>query len=226
MALILLVEDNEDLLANLGEWLERAGFELDFARNGLHAFNLARSGNYDCIVLDVMLPGLDGFEVCRKLRTECCLATPIIMLTAKDSVEDRVNGLGLGADDYLVKPFALRELEARIRALLRRGKQPESAILKFAGVSLNIPQHSAFRDGVELKLTPACFRILTELLRAAPNVVSRAQLEQILWGSEAPGPGALRNHILELRRVLDRPFAKHLLLTVPHLGYRLSDDAA
>ena len=225
MALILLVEDNEDLLANLSQWLERAGFELDFARNGQHALKLAESGEYDCIVLDVMLPGIDGFEVLRKLR-ESGLATPIIMLTAKDSIEDRVKGLGLGADDYLVKPFALKELEARIRALLRRATQSESAILNFAGVSLDISAHCASRDGVKLKLTPACFRILTELLRQAPNVVEREDLEQILWGAQPPGPGAMRNHILELRKVLDRPFAQKLLVTVPHVGYRLTDVTA
>lgn len=221
MAFILLVEDNEDILANLGEWLEAAGFELDFARDGQHGLDLAASEEYDCIVLDIMLPGLDGFEICRKLRNEFGLATPIIILTARDDIDDRVKGLGLGADDYIIKPFSLRELEARIRAVLRRSGRVDSAVLQFGGISLSIAHHTVSRDECEIKLTPAGFRILAELLRAAPGVVSRKKLEHMLWGDETPGPGAMRNHILELRRAIDKPFEKPMLFTVPHVGYKL-----
>lgn len=221
MASLLFVEDNEDLLANLYAWFEPRGHLLDCARDGAAAFKRIVAGNYDCIVLDVMLPRLDGFSLCRKLREENVVSVPIIMLTARDAVEDRVKGLELGADDYLVKPFSLRELEARINALMRR--PPGAAIcLRFDEIEIFPGERRALRNGVELRLAPASFSILLELVRSAPNLVSRQRLEDILWGEAPPGGSALRNHILELRRALDKPFGSSLLQTVPHQGYRLA----
>lgn len=152
------------------------------------------------------------------------------MLTARDTVADRVRGLEAGADDYLVKPFALKELEARIRALLRRGRlnavgggpAAEAGVWTFADLSLNNAEHRAVRQGRELRLSPSGFRILAELIRSAPALVRRETLEHLLWGDEAPEGSALRTHIHELRRELDKPFAVPLLQTVPHVGYRLS----
>ena len=227
---LLLIEDNEDILANLYAYLEPLGYELDCARHGRTGLSMALEGRFDCIVLDVMLPGLDGVSLCRNLREEHHSAVPVLMLTARDTVADRVRGLEAGADDELVKPFALKDLEARIRALLRRGRlnavgggpAAEAGVWTFADLSLNNAEHRAVRQGRELRLSPSGFRILAELIRAAPALVRRETLEHLLWGDEAPEGSALRTHIHELRRELDKPFAVPLLQTVPHVGYRLS----
>lgn len=220
MPSLLFVEDNEDLLLNLQAWFEPQGYDQDFARDGAHALELIKSSHYDCIVLDIMLPRLNGFELCRKLR-ELNISTPVIMLTARDSVEDRVRGLELGADDYLIKPFSLRELQARIAALLRRGQKSKK--LTFGPLKMDAAQIRVWRGSIEIRPGPTGFRILEMLIRAAPNVVTRREIEHHIWGEEPPGPGALRNHILELRRALDRPFDFDMLETVPHQGYRLRD---
>ena len=229
---LLLVEDNEDILANLYAFFEPMGYVLDCARNGKAGLQMALEHDFDCIVLDVMLPGLDGVSLCRRLRQEHKCATPVIMLTARDAVADRVTGLEAGADDYLVKPFAFRELEARIRALLRRGRmqsatgRDKGGLWTCADLTLNEEEHWAARQGRRLRLSPTGFRILKELLRVAPGLVRRQHLEQLLWGDEPPEGSALRTHIHELRRELDKPFGLPLLHTVPHVGYRLSPDPA
>ena len=227
---LLLVEDNEDILANLYAFLEPLGYELDCARNGRTGLAMALGQHFDCIVLDIMLPGIDGISLCRELRDKHHKHTPIIMLTARDAVADRVQGLEAGADDYLVKPFALKELEARIRALLRRGRMSSGnsadggAVWTYADLTFNSGEHWAERQGRRLRLSPTGFRILDELIRVAPGLVRREDLEHALWGDDPPEGSALRTHIHELRRELDKPFAESLLHTVPHVGYRLSTD--
>lgn len=227
---LLLVEDNEDILANLYAFLEPLGYELDCARNGRTGLAMALGQHFDCIVLDIMLPGIDGISLCRELRDKHHKHTPIIMLTARDAVADRVQGLEAGADDYLVKPFALKELEARIRALLRRGRMSSGntadggAVWRYADLTFNAGEHWAERQGRRLRLSPTGFRILDELMRVAPGLVRREDLEHALWGDDPPEGSALRTHIHELRRELDKPFAESLLHTVPHVGYRLSTD--
>lgn len=227
---LLLVEDNEDILANLYAFLEPLGYELDCARNGRTGLAMALGQHFDCIVLDIMLPGIDGISLCRELRDKHHKHTPIIMLTARDAVADRVQGLEAGADDYLVKPFALKELEARIRALLRRGRMSSGntadggAVWRYADLTFNSGEHWAERQGRRLRLSPTGFRILDELIRVAPGLVRREDLEHALWGDDPPEGSALRTHIHELRRELDKPFAESLLHTVPHVGYRLSTD--
>ena len=227
---LLLVEDNEDILANLYAFLEPLGYELDCARNGRTGLAMAIDQHFDCIVLDIMLPGIDGISLCRELRDKHHKLTPIIMLTARDAVADRVQGLEAGADDYLVKPFALKDLEARIRALLRRGRMSSGnsadggAVWTYADLTFNSGEHWAERQGRRLRLSPTGFRILDELMRVAPGLVRREDLEHALWGDDPPEGSALRTHIHELRRELDKPFAESLLHTVPHVGYRLSTD--
>lgn len=227
---LLLVEDNEDILANVYAFLEPLGYELDCARNGRTGLAMAIDQHFDCIVLDIMLPGIDGISLCRELRDKHHKHTPIIMLTARDAVADRVQGLEAGADDYLVKPFALKELEARIRALLRRGRMSSGnsadggAVWTYADLTFNSGEHWAERQGRRLRLSPTGFRILDELIRVAPGLVRREDLEHALWGDDPPEGSALRTHIHELRRELDKPFAESLLHTVPHVGYRLSTD--
>ena len=222
----LIVEDNQDITANLYAFLEPLGYALDCAANGSVGLERAVEGAFDVIVLDVMLPGMDGLAVCRALRERYADPTPILMLTARDTVADRVAGLDCGADDYLIKPFSLKELDARLRALVRRAKGRQTrAVLRWEDVELDPAAHTAARAGVPLRLGPTAFAILETLLRAAPDVVPRAELERELWGDSPPDSDALRTHIHELRQKLDKPFAVPLLKTVPHVGYGLVSHA-
>ncbi len=221
----LIVEDNQDITANLYAFLEPLGYELDCAATGTAGLELAAGGTFDVIVLDIMLPGMDGLAVCHALRTRYTVATPILMLTARDTVADRVTGLDAGADDYLIKPFSMKELDARLRALVRRAQGRQTlSVLRWGDIELDPAAHSASRSGTPLKLSPTGFTILETLLRAAPRIVSRAELEREIWGDAPPDSDALRTHIHELRQKLDKPFAHPLLKTVPHVGYGLSDS--
>jgi DNA-binding response OmpR family regulator len=197
--------------------------------DGETAFSAARNGHFDMLILDVMLPRLDGLSVCRSLRQEGLEQLPILMLTARDSVEDRVAGLDAGADDYLVKPFALAELEARVRALLRRVQPaPTSAanatpeVLQVADLTFDPATLVAERSGQVLRLNPSTRRILQILLQNTQRVVTRQELEAALWGDSPPTGDVLRAHMYALRVAVDKPFDHKLLHTVHGEGYRLA----
>jgi DNA-binding response OmpR family regulator len=224
---VLLIEDNRDIAESIVDFLEPRGFTVDYAADGITGMHLAVTHSYDVIVLDVMLPGADGLVVCRKLREEARRDTPILMLTARDTLEDKITGLEAGADDYLVKPFEIRELEARMRTLVRRHRgvvTPET--YQVADLALDLATQQVTRSGRTLVLTPIGFRLLTVLMRASPRVVSRAELERQVWGEVPPDSDALRSHLYNLRKTIDRPFDPPLLHTVSARGYRLADDGA
>lgn len=224
---VLIVEDNADILANLYGYLEPLGYTLDSARDGFAGLALAADFNHDAIVLDLMLPGLDGVEVCRRLREELRRDTPVLMLTARDTVEDKVLGLRSGADDYLVKPFSFAELDARLQALVRRSRgRVGGAALRVGSLRFDPTTYEATREGQRLDLSPMGYRILAALMRASPAIVTRERLEQELWGDERPVSDALRTHIHAVREVLDKPFARPVLITIPSVGYRLIDPDA
>ena len=221
---ILLVEDNQDIAEMVYAFLERRGYELDYAADGVTGLHLAVTNAYDVIVLDLMLPGMDGINLCRKLRDEAQRDTPILMLTARDTLDDKVAGLDAGADDYLVKPFEIQELEARIRAMIRRRRgqtAPES--LEVGDLRLDTGTLTVTRAGETLNLTPICLKILTVLMRASPRVVSRRDIEREVWGDVLPDSDTLRSHLYNLRKTIDKPFPKPLLHTVQSAGYRLCD---
>ena len=221
---VLLVEDNQDIAEMVYAFLERRGYELDYAADGVTGLHLAVTNSYDVIVLDLMLPGMDGIDVCRKLRDEAQRDTPILMLTARDTLGDKVAGLDAGADDYLVKPFEIRELEARIRALIRRQRgQIAPEVLQVGDLSLDTGTLTVTRAGETLNLTPICMRILTVLMRASPRVVSRLAIEREVWGDVLPDSDTLRSHLYNLRKTIDKPYPKPLLHTVQSAGYRLCD---
>ncbi len=224
---LLVIEDNPDIVANLFAFLEPMGYEIDVARNGLGGLAQAAAGSYDAIVLDLTLPGLDGLDVARRLRKDFRRPTPILMLTARDTIADKVNGFESGADDYLVKPFSLVELEIRIKALMRRSHGLQlSAAVSYADVSFDPDTLEATRAGKPLQLTPTGYKLLAALLREAPKLVRREDLEREVWGNDPPDSDALRTHIHALRSVLDKPFPVPLLKTHPGIGYRLvSPDA-
>jgi DNA-binding response OmpR family regulator len=218
---ILIVEDNADIAENIGDYLEKKGHVLDFAMDGIGGLHLALTHDIDVIVLDIMLPGMDGLTFCRKLRKEADNKTPVIMLTARDTLLDKLEGFDAGADDYLVKPFALEELAVRIGVLARRSGQISSTQLCVADLEVDIGKMQVQRAERKIELNRACLKILVMLMRAHPNVVTRQELEQALWGDEPPGSDALRSHIYALRSAIDKPFKHSLLETVHGVGYRL-----
>ena len=218
----LIIEDNPDIVANLYGFLEPLGYTLDVALSGSAGVMRATSAHYDVIVLDLELPGLDGIEVCRTLRKEQRLATPILMLTARDTVKDKLVGFEAGADDYLVKPFSLVELEARLKALVRRARNENvEHILEFSELRYDLSLGEATRAGRKLTLTPTGYKLLETLMRKAPTIISREVLLREIWGDNPPDSDALRTHIHALRQAMDRPFVTPMLRTLPGSGYRL-----
>ena len=221
---ILVIEDNPDIVANIYAFFEPKGFELDNAHNGLSGLALASSNRYDVILLDVMLPGMDGTKLCKTLREELHDKTPVLMLTARDTVLDKVAGFDSGADDYLVKPFSLVELEARIKALIRRNQDEHfQHTIEVGRLCLNTEQHSIKREDKLLKLTPTGFKILHTLMSASPRVVSKTELEEKVWGQDVPSSDALRTHLHSVRAQVDKPFAKPMIITIAGVGYQIVD---
>lgn len=221
---VLIIEDNRDLATNLVDYLEAKGHIVDVATDGLTGLSLAVSTSPDVIVLDLGLPGIDGIELCRRLRSEGN-SVPVLMLTARGEVEDRIHGLDVGADDYLVKPFSLRELEARLRAQTRRaGGGLDNRRLQVSDLILDERTMTVSRAGASIPLTRLDYELLRILMRESPAVVSRKKLEAALWGDSPPESDSLRTHIHRLRRAIERPQERTLLYTVHGVGYRLADE--
>ena len=218
---ILVVEDNTDIAENVGDYLEAQGHIVDFAMDGIGGLHLALTEDFDAIVLDIMLPGMDGLTFCKKLRQEAAKQTPVLMLTARDTLADKLEGFDAGADDYLVKPFELEELAARIGALVRRTEHTGARLLQVADLEIDMGKMQVQRAGQSIELNRACLKILIMLMNAFPNVVSRKKIDHALWGDMPPGSDALRSHIYALRRAIDRPFKTPMLQTVHGVGYRL-----
>ena len=223
MQKIFIVEDNQDLRFNLVDYLEAKGYETDNIDDGLKALALLTLNRYDLIVLDVMLPGMDGFTLCHELRSRGN-DTPVLFLSARDTVQDRIEGLSKGADDYLVKPFSLAELNLRIQAILKRSQKTAGHVLHVADIEMNLDSYTVKRGGVLIKLNPKAFQILKILMLKSPSVVSREEIENELWGDNRPDSDSLRTHIHSLRVALDLPFEKSMLKTVAGFGWTLGED--
>ena len=221
-ATLLLVEDHQDLAEAVCTPVSIKAFTVDYAFDGLGALHLASTQSYDAIILDIMLPGINGLEVCSKLRQDAKLATPILMLTSRDQLEDKLQGFQQGADDYLVKPFDMPELEARLHALIRRQRgELDEAIYQVHDLQLDTRTMQITRQGKLIHLSPTCLRILRILMRESPNLVSREQLEKELWGDLTPDSDTLRSHMYKLRKAIDKPFTEALLETHQGIGFRL-----
>jgi DNA-binding response OmpR family regulator len=221
---LLLVEDDRDLAANIEEYLARRGWEVDYAPNGARALDRILENQYAAVILDHWLPGISGMELCQKIRAGAAPQLPVLMLTAADSLEDRLAGFEAGVDDYLVKPFAPPELVARLRALIRRSVgRPDlsSARLVFEDVEMDTEMREVRRAGRALQLTRMAFAILEILLRRAPALVTRQEIERTLWGEEMPGSDALRSHIFALRAALETAHQPPILHTHRGIGYQL-----
>jgi len=223
---ILLVEDEIKVGNAVSEGLRAEGYEVTWAQTGEEGFFHASSQGFDLIVLDVMLPGRDGIEVLQTLRKQGA-KTPVLLLTAKDAIEDRVLGLDAGADDYLVKPFAFAELTARLRALLRRNKPESAGVLTIAGLEIDPIRRIVSRESQRIDLTAREFELLEYLTRNHGRVVSRQMLARDVWQETdraTPLDNVIDVHIARLRRKMDDPFETKLLHTVRGVGFTLSED--
>lgn len=220
---LLVVEDHRDIAANIAEYFGERGDTVEIAASGNAGLQSAQSQRFDAIVLDVMLPDIDGLAICRQLRASADKHTPILMLTAKDLLSDKIAGFEAGADDYLVKPFSLLELAARLAALTRRNAASSpSQSLAVGDLKFDVDTLEATRDGHAIKLNPTTRRVLLFLMQNTHRVVSREELEQLLWGAPAPSSDVLRAHLHALRNALDKNFETKLLHTIHGTGYRLA----
>ena len=224
---ILLIEDNLDLAASISEFLEANGHFLDFAYDGSSGLELGGNDVFDAIVLDIGLPGMNGLEVCKQLREKHQSGVPILMLTARDTLDDKLLGFEAGSDDYLVKPFSMRELEARLLALHKRNKRQEQVRrLRVADLEYCLDTEEVTRAGQRLEMKPSARQLLAVLMRNSHRVVTRRELELSLWGEDVPDADVLRVHMHGLRLAVDAPFDQSLLQTFRGIGYRLRDPSA
>ncbi len=218
---ILLIEDQIDLAGTIIDFLEAEGHRLDYARDGRPGLDLALAEPYDVVLLDLQLPRLDGLEVCRELRERATRHVPILMLTARDALDDKIVGFEIGADDYLTKPFALEELLLRCNALGRRHQLHDAHVLTVGELTIDRRQRSASRGGTPLELHHTPFDILVALAEAYPAVLTRSELADRIWGDEPPASDALAAHIYTLRQALDKPFERAMLKTLHGVGFKL-----
>ena len=218
---LLLVEDHKDIAGVIFDYFEIKEYILDYANNGVQGYELAKNEHYDAIILDVMLPKMDGLTVCKSLR-EAGIDTPILMLTARDTKDDILAGFEHLADDYLVKPFDLDILDSRLQALVRRRKGGvANRTLSFGGLELDMNTRVVKREGGRYSLNPSQYTILKCLIQKAPNVVLKEEVCDALWGDEEPDSKVLRSHIYQLRSLIDKPFEHAYLKTVSKVGYCL-----
>jgi DNA-binding response OmpR family regulator len=221
---ILIIEDNRDIAENIADYLEPLGHELDFAADGITGLHLAVTRRFDVIVLDLNLPGIDGITLCRKLRSDARVMTPVLMLTARDQLDDKLEGFRAGTDDYLVKPFSVKELDVRLQALAKRTRGSSSQLLQVGELAYNPDTLQTSRAGQAIELNPIQRKLLEFLLLNSHRVVTREELEHLIWGDALPEKDVLRTHIYGLRNAIDKGFDSKLLHTVHGSGYRLHDS--
>lgn len=220
---MLIVEDHANLATNLLEFFSDTRYVLDFASDGLTALHLIATNQYDVIVLDIMLPGLSGFELCRRMREDLQCATPVIIMTSKDQLQDKEQGFNVGADDYLVKPFNLRELQLRVDALYRRKEGYSTTTdISIPGILFNPGTFMvSTADGRKLELSGTAARIFEELIKAYPNFLSYTEIQDRVWGEKEVDMNTLRTHVYSLRRLLQDTFSYPMIKTMHGRGYRL-----
>ncbi|MDD2741076.1 MAG: response regulator transcription factor [Rhodocyclaceae bacterium] len=220
---LLIVEDDRDLAGNLIDFLDLQGYVTDYAADGHAALSLLDNNTYDLVILDMMLPGIDGLTICRRLRQQLRSQVPVVMLTAKDEVDTKIAAFDIGADDYIVKPTSLREIEARVRALIRRSsRETENDLLLIGDLRMNVGTMKIERAGQTILLPPVPTRILMLLMRRSPNVVHRQAIHREIWGEEPGDNHALIVHMHALRNAIDKPFERQIIHTVRGFGYRIA----
>jgi len=223
---ILIVEDNTDIASLLIDFFTEKGHIADYAADGLTGLHLVTVNEYDVILLDLALPGIDGIDLCQKLRKDLNSTTPILMLTARDSLDEKLIGFDVGADDYLVKPFDLLEVYARVQAFWRRSFNANQSLISGSNLHFNFETLEVNREGKTIKLNSIRLKILRLLMENTHRVVSRREIESYIWGDEPTESDALRTHLSAIRQAIDKPFDTKLLHTVHSVGYRLYDEEA
>lgn len=218
---ILLIEDNHAIASQICAFLEAQGWKLDFAASGKLGVDLASTQKFDVIILDLNLPDIDGLEVCEQIKSQDTSNTPILMLTARDTFEDKAKGFGKGADDYLTKPFDLRELVLRCEAMKRRPMLHKKSVIKQGKLQVDQKAFTAEWDGQPIKTTKTGFVILSKLLDEYPYPISRSELLELLWGDEPPESNSLKAHMYELRKATQQVAGQSLVLTISKIGYKL-----
>ena len=218
---ILLIEDHAELAEQLSDFLESAGWIVDYSLTGAQGIRLALANEYDLIILDLSLPDIDGTEVCKEIKSKSQLNIPILMLTARDSFADKVKGFDFGADEYLTKPYDLRELALRCKVLSRRQELYQSNRMLLGELTLDLNENKAFRLEQEVVLNKTSFSILLMLAKAYPNAVSKSRIIHDIWGDTPPETNALKSHIYNLRTAIDKPFSKNVVRTIVNVGYKL-----
>ncbi|MFT5164220.1 MAG: DNA-binding response OmpR family regulator [Alteromonadaceae bacterium] len=219
---VLIIEDHQAIAQNIADYLQIKGHVSDYAANGKQGLALALANHYDVVILDLMMPGMDGLQVCEALRQQSTVQLPVLMLTARDTLNDKMQGFAVGADDYLTKPFALEELEVRCLALSRRRILQSNHLITIGELTINRQTQQVSRNQAALTLGSMNYNILLILAESYPQVISRSELCQRLWGDDPTESDALRSHIYQLRQVLDKPFATPMLKTVHGVGFVLN----
>jgi len=218
---ILIIEDHQELAIQLGDFLGSLGWNIDFSLTGQQGVNLALENEYDLIILDLNLPDIDGTQVCKEIKSKSKFNIPILMLTARDSFADKVKGFDLGADEYLTKPYDLRELALRCKVLSRRQELYQSNRLNLEELTLDLNENRVFRLEQEVVLNRTSFSILLMLANAYPNPVSKSRIVHEIWGDNPPETNALKSHIYNLRMAIDKPFSHSVVKTIVSVGYKL-----
>lgn len=223
---ILIIEDTQDIAASVCDYLENLGYTMDAAGDGVTGLHLAVTNDYDTVILDLNLPGIDGIDLCRRIRRDAQKIIPVLMLTSRNSLENKLEGFHSGADDYMTKPFCLKELAARVKVLSERVSRLPDSQLMVGDLSLNINTHKVSRAGRRINLNPKLFRIMLYFMQNPYRVVKREELEYAIWQDNPPDSDALRTHLCHLRQIIDKPFDQPLLHTVPGFGYKLTNENA
>ncbi len=223
---VLIIEDNQDIAASICDYLESLDYVVDIAGDGMTGLDLAITRDYCVIILDLGLPDIDGVDLCHRLRQDAHCSVAVLMLTARGSLDNKLQGFESGADDYLVKPFALKELVARIKVLSERISRAPTSRLQIADLSLEEATHEVHRAGQRIELSPSSFRLLMYLMQNPHRVITREELERAVWQDNPPDSDALRTHLYNLRQLVDRPFGRPLLHTIRGFGYKITDKNA
>jgi len=219
---ILVIDDHRDIACSIVDYVEMQGHVADYADNGDAMLELVKHNVYDVILLDVMMPGKSGFEACKILREQQCSNIPVLFLTALDTLDGKLEGFNAGADDYLVKPFAMEELMARVHALASRGSRQDVGETNIFDIQINHQTHQVLRQSQHVKLNNMQYKILCLLVKSYPGVVDKRTLEYEIWGEEMPDSDVLKTQIYQLRNRIDKPFTSHLIQNVHGVGFRLS----
>ncbi len=219
---ILVVDDHRDIASSIIDYIELEGHTADYADRGDVMLELVKNNTYDVIFLDVMMPGKSGYESCKILREDLFCKTPVLFLTARDTLDDKLQGFTSGADDYVVKPFAMEELMARAKALISRGNRQDIGETQLLDVQINHHTYQVFRQNQPIKLNPTQYKIFCLLAKHYPNVVSKNVIEQGVWGDEIPDSDVLKTQIYQLRNQIDRPFSTSIIQNVHGVGFKLA----